>query len=216
MLGETGFTLSDVAEPTVQELNERRWSPFVVVGSIVAIVCVAMARLPDSLVNTIERNRFLESSSSAGWAYRLLAFFAVVQALYGGFYVLRIDHVKKSRTKDPKVAAMTRARVVTVLSRNAAGMVFLTLVYGLASFAVTGELAGFWLFPLLCVFQGAWYFREIGAVIRWLGFQPDTGLEIVPDAVWQREPPDYTPPIARVLTPIEVPAPQEEVAEPVS
>ena len=203
-----------MAEPTVQELNERRWAPFVVAAAIVAIISVAMARLPDSLVNTIERNRFLESSSAAGWAYRLLAFFAIIQALYGGFFVLRIDHVKKSRVEDPKVAAMTRVRVVTVLSRNAAGMVFLTLVYGLATFAVTGQLGGFWLFPFLCVLQGAWYFREIGAVIRWLGFQPDTGLEVIPDAVWPREPPDYMPPIARILTPIEVRLPDEEVAEP--
>lgn len=216
MLGQAGFTLFVVVEPTVQELNERRWSPFVIVASILAIVSIAMARLPDSLVNTIERNRFLESSSAAGWAYRLLAFFAVVQALYGGFFVLRIDLVKRSRAKDPKVAAMTRARVVTVLSRNAAGMVLLTLVYGLATFAVTGELGGFWLFPFLCVLQGAWYFREIGAVIRWLGFQPDTGIEVVPDALWKREPVDYTPPIARVLTPIEVPLPEEKVAEPAS
>lgn len=214
MLGQSGFTLSSMAEPTVQELNERRWAPFAVAAAIVIVVSVAMARLPDSFVNTIERNRFLESSSAAGWAYRLLAFFAIVQALYGGFFVLRVDHVKRSRVEDPKVAAMTRARVVTVLSRNAAGMVFLTLVYGLAAFAVTGELGGFWLFPFLCVLQEAWYFREIGSVTRWLGFQPDTGLEVIPDAVWQREPPDYTPPIARILTPIEVPSPDEEVAEP--
>ena len=202
-----------MAEPTVQELNERRWPPFIVVASIVAIVSVAMARLPDSFVNNIERERFL-SISSAGWAYRLLAFFAIVQALYGGFFVLRIDHVKQSRVEDPKVAAMTRARVVTVLSRNAAGMVILTFIYGLAAFGVTGELGGFWLFPFLCVLQGAWYFRELGAVIRWLGFQPDTAIEVVPEAVWQREPSDYSPPIARGLTPIEVSLPDEEVAEP--
>lgn len=201
-----------MAEPTVQELRERRWGPFVAAASIVAIISVAMARLPDSLVNTIERNRFLDTSS-AGWAYRLLAFFAIVQGLYGGFFVLRIDHVKKSRTEDPKVAAMTRAQVVRALSRNSAGMVLLTLFYGLAAFGVTGELGGFWLFPFLCLLQGAWYFREIGTVIEWLGFQPDTALETTPDAVWEREPPDYTPPIARILTPIEVPLPGEEVAE---
>jgi hypothetical protein len=202
-----------VAEPTVQELRERRWGPYVIVAAIVGIVCIAMARLPDSLVNTIARNRFLDTSS-AGWAYRLLAFFAIVQALYGGFFVLRIDHVKRSRQEDPKVASMTRDRVVRVLARNSAGMVLLTLVYGLAAFFVTGQLGGFWLFPLLCLFQAAWYFREIGSVIGWLGFQPDTALETTPDAVWKREPPDYTPPIARTLTPIEIALPSEEVAEP--
>ena len=197
----------------MQELRERRWGPYAVVASIIGIVSIAMARLPDSLVNTIERNRFLDTSS-AGWAYRLLAFFAVVQALYGGFFVLRVDNVKKSRQEDPKVAAMTRDHIVRVLSRNSAGMVLLTLIYGLAAFGVTGQLGGFWLFPLLCLFQGAWYFREIGSVIGWLGFQPDTALQVTPDAVWNREPPDYTPPIARTLTPIEIVLPSEEVAEP--
>lgn len=166
------------------------------------MISVALIRLPESLVNTIERNRFLDISG-AGWAYRLLAFFAIAQALFGGFYVFRIDNVKRSRVEDPKVAAMTRARVMTSLSRNAAGMVFLTCVYGLASFGVTGQRGGYWLFAFLCLVQGLWYFRELGSVARWLGFQPDTGLEVVPDAVWKREPPDYTPPIARTITPLE-------------
>ena len=173
-----------------------------------AIVCVAMARLPDSLVTSIERERTL-SITAAGWAYRLLAFVAVAQALYGGFVVFRIEHVKRSRAKDPKAAAMTRARVITSLSRNAAGMVLLTLIYGLAAFGVTGERGGFWLFPFLCLVQGAWYFREIGAVARWLGFQPDTEIEVIPEAVWKREPADYSPPIARILTPIATATSQE-------
>ena len=200
-----------MAEPTVQELYERRRPPFIFVAAVVAIISVALFRLPESLINTIERNRFLELTA-AGWAYRLLAFFAIAQALFGGFYVFRIDHVKKSRAEDPKVAAMTRTRVMTSLSRNAAGMIFLTCIYGLASFGVTGQRAGYWLFLFLCVAQGLWYFRELGTVARWLGFQPDTGLEIVPDAVWKREPPDYSPPIARTLTPLEEPTHEAEPA----
>lgn len=199
-----------MAEPTTEELYDRRRPPFILAAAVTAIVSVAIARLPDSLVVSIETNRFL-SNAGAGWAYRLLAFFAVALILYGGFYVLRIDHVKRARAEDDKVAAMTRARLVTSLSRNAAGMTLLTFVYGLAAFGVTGERGGFWLFPLLCVLQGAWYFREIGAVARWLGFQPDIAIDVVPEAIWKREPPDYTPPIARTLTPIvtEEPEPAE-------
>ncbi len=198
-----------MTEPTTKELFERRRPAFLFAAAIIAIVSVAVARLPDSLVNAIERNRFL-STPAAGWAYRLLAFFAIALIVYGGFFVFRIDQVKKSRTEDPKVAAMPRVRVVQSLSRNAAGMVLLTFIYGLAAFGVTGERGGFWLFPFLCCLQAAWYFREIGDVARWLGFQPDTAVAVVPEAVWKREPPDYCPPIARSLTPIERVGSEEE------
>ncbi len=180
-------------------------------AAVIGIVSVAIARLPDSLVTSIETNRFLGNSAS-GWAYRLLAFFAVALIAYGGFYVFRIDHVKRSRAEDPKAAAMTRSRVVTSLSRNAAGMILLTFIYGLAAFGVTGERGGFWLFPFLCALQGAWYFREIGAVVRWLGFQPDTAVDVVPEAVWMPAASDYTPPIARTLASIVQEEP--EAAEP--
>lgn len=201
-----------MTEPTVQDLYDRRRPSFIVVAAVTTILAVAIARLPESLVNAVERNRFLDNTA-AGWAYRLLAFFAVAQMLYGGFYVLRVDHVKRSRAEDPKVAAMTRMQVVTSLSRNAAGMIFLTFIYGLAAFGLTGERGGFWLFPFLCVLQGAWYFREIGAVSRWLGFQPDTALEQMPEAVWESAPADYTPPIARSLVPVEVHVRRDEVTE---
>ena len=197
----------------VENLYERRRPAFIVSAAAIAIVSVAIARLPQSLVNTLERNRFLEGPS-VGWAYRLLAFFAIVQALYGGFFVLRVDHVKKSRQEDPKVAVMTRAEIVTSLARNAAGMIFLTFFYGLAAFGVTGQRGGFWLFPFLCVLQGTWYFREIGSVARWLGFQPDTATEEIPEAIWKREPPDYTPPIARSLSVVEVQLPGDEAPKP--
>lgn len=202
-----------MAEPTVEKLYERRRPAFILAAGVIAIVSVVIARLPESLVNTLERNRFLDTSS-AGWAYRLLAFFAIVQALYGGFFVLRVDHVKKARAEDQKAAAMTRAQVVTSLSRNAAGMLFLTLFYGLATFGITGQRGGFWLFPFLCLLQGLWYFREIGAVARWLGFQPDTAVEVIPEAVWKREPADYTPPIARSLSAIEIRLPGDEATAP--
>ena len=201
-----------MAEPTIKDLYDRRRPAFIFAAAVVVIVSVALARLPDSLVSSIERNRFLTNSSAAGWAYRLLAFFAIALVVYGGFYVFRIDHVKKARSTDPKAAALTRERVITSLSRNAAGMILLTMIYGLASFGVTGQRGGYWLFPFLCCLQGAWYFREIGAVARWLGFQPDTAIEVVPEAVWKRVPPDYSPPIARSLTPIDLPGDEPEPA----
>ncbi len=201
-----------MTEPTVQELYDRRRPPFIATAAVLAILSIAVARLPDSFVNLLERNRILDTSA-AGWAYRLLAFFAIVQALYGGFYVLRIDQVKRARADDPKVARMTRVQVVRSLARTATGMVVLTFVYGLAAFGVTGERGGFWLFPVLCLLQGAWYFREIGTVARWLGFQPDTAVEVTPEAVWKREPADYVPPIARSLSMIEIRLPGDEVSE---
>lgn len=199
-----GVTLAAVAQAGVERLYQRRRPPFIVASSILVIVSLAMARLPESLVAQLGRNAPLNGSAS-GWAYRLLAFIAVAQVAYGGFAVFRIDRVEKARAGDPKVAAMPHEDVIGSLSRNAAGMVLLTLLYGLASFWVTGQRGGFWLFPLLCVAQGAWYLREAGIIARWMTFQPPAGCDEVPEAVWQREPPGYSPPIARAMRPLERP-----------
>lgn len=199
-----GGTLAGVAEAGVERLYQRRRPPFIVAGSILAIVSIAVARVPESLVSQLGRNAPLDGSA-AGWAYRLLAFVAVAQVVYGGFAILRIDRVKKARAEDPKIAAMPHEQIVRSLARNAAGMVLLTLLYGLATFWVTGQRGGFWLFPLLSLAQGAWYFREIGIIARWMTFQPEAGSDDVPEAVWHREPPDYSPPIARVMRPLERP-----------
>jgi hypothetical protein len=186
----------------VRELYERRRASFIFAGAILLIASVAIVRLPESLVDSMETNRAL-STSAAGWAYRLLAFVAVAQVLYGGFVIFRSEQVRKAREANPRVAVMDHARVISYLSRTAATMTLLTLVYGIASFIVTGQRGGFWLFPLLCVAQGAWYFREIGAIARWLVFQPDDTGASLSDAVWKREGPDYCPPIARGLTPLQ-------------
>lgn len=183
--------------PPVTDLYRLRRFPFAVAAAAVAIISVAIARLPDSFVNSIENNRPL-TTPQAGWAYRLLAFAAVAQAVYGGFVVFRIDRVKRARERDEKVGAMAHEDVIRSLSRNAGGAVFLTLIYGIASFGITGERGGYWLFPVMCALQGAWYFREIGAVTRWLTFQPAAETD-VPLAVWEREGPDYCPPLARGL-----------------
>ncbi|MGH2806898.1 MAG: hypothetical protein ACRDKT_06455 [Actinomycetota bacterium] len=181
------------------DLWARRRPAFIFAASIVVIVSIAVARLPDSLVVSIENSRAF-TNDQAGWAYRLLALAAIAQAFYGGFAILRIDRVKRALENDPKIAEMAHERVIASLSRNAAGMVMWTLIYGVAAFVITGERGGFWLFPLACLLQLAWYFREIGAIARWLEFQPEPqqGRAI---AAWVREPSGYVPPIARALVP---------------
>ena len=181
----------------MDKLYSTRRFPFAVAAAAVAIISIAIIRLPDSFVSSLENNRPL-TTPQAGWAYRLLAFAAIAQAIYGGFVVFRIEHVKRARERDEKVAAMLHEDVVRSLSRNAAGAVFLTLIYGIASFGITGQRGGYWLFPVICVLQGAWYFREIGAVARWLTFQPAVETDVAL-AVWEREGPDYCPPLARGL-----------------
>lgn len=179
----------------------RRLRPFLIVAAIGLVVSVAVARLPDSLVSLLERETPF-SSAQLGWAYRLLAVAAVAQALYGGFVLLRPDHVEAARRKDPKVAALPRARLVGVVARTAAAMVLFTFAYGLAAFLVGGQRGGFWLFPVIAVAQGAWYYRQVGQVAKWAGFQPETPDTEPGRGAWRREPPDYCPPLARALTPV--------------
>ncbi|MEA2433442.1 MAG: hypothetical protein QOG54_899 [Actinomycetota bacterium] len=184
----------------MEGLGPRRRTPFAVVAAIAAIICVAIIRLPDAFVIQMERNGPF-SSSQAGWAYRLLAFAAVGQALYGGFVILRVDRVRRARLEDPKVAALLREDLISTVARTAAAQVFFTVIYGVAAFIVTGQRGGFWLFPLIAVAQAAWYYRQVGVIGHWLGFQPATMESQTPRSAWEREPPDYCPPIARGLKP---------------
>ena len=192
----------------MNELSLRRWPPFAVVGAILLVVCVAVARLPDSFLAQMERNRTF-SGTEAGWAYRLLVIAAVAQAIYGGFVALRIERVRRARAEDRKVRRMSRAKILKIVTRNAAGMIVWTLIYGIASLALTGQRGGFWLFPLLAVAQGAWCYRQTGEIGRWLAFQPEaeTGSR---RSIWVREPADYCPPLARGLTPLD----PEDTAQP--
>jgi hypothetical protein len=166
-------------------------------AAIVLIVFVAVARLPETLVSQLERGRPL-SEAQAGWVFRLMFVAALLQAAYGGFVVLRPDRVRKAMRTDPKVARMDRPSVAALVARNAAGMIALTVVYGLAAAGITGERGGFWLFALLAVAQGAYYYRESGVIARWLELQPEPAPE-VRRGEWNREPPDYCPPLARGL-----------------
>ena len=109
------------------ELASRRRAPFAFAAAALGVVTLAIFRLPESLVTQIE-NAGLLSLSGRGWAFRLLAFFAVMQALYVGYSVLRTERVKRARESDPRVARMTRHRIMRSLVRSAVGAVFLTMI----------------------------------------------------------------------------------------
>ncbi len=184
----------------MEDLLARRARPFAIVAVATAIVCIAMIRLPESFLSLIERKTSF-TSAQTGWAYRLLVVAAVAQALYGGFMLLRPDRIEAARRKDPKLARLPRGQLTGVVARTAASMVAFTVVYGLAAFGISGQRGGFWLFPVLAVAQGGWYYHQLGQVATWMGFQPEAADE--PDrGRWQREPPDYCPPLVRGLAPM--------------
>ena len=185
----------------MEELRAKRIRPFAVVAAVLLIVCIAMARLPESLVELLDRNSPF-TSTQKGWAYRLLAFAAIGQGLYGGFMLLRPDRVERALQRDPKLARMSRAKVTSTIARTAASMLIFTLAYGIAAFMVTGQRGGFWLFPVLAIAQGLWYYREVGQIARWMGFRNEPQHHDSARGLWAREPADYCPPIARGLKPV--------------
>jgi hypothetical protein len=182
----------------VEELLARRRWPFVAFGAVGIVACVVIIALPDSLLAQMERNRPLDSGQ-AGWAYRLLVLFALVAAAFTMFRAFTIDAVKRSQERSPKARAMPADRVVDSVSQNAAAVPLLTIVYGVASVIFTGQRGGFWLFPLIALAQGAWHYRSVGEIVRWLVFQPEPEVEEDVSTEWKREPPDYCPPLARGL-----------------
>jgi hypothetical protein len=181
----------------VQSRVETHTTPFIALGAVMLIVFVAIARLPELFVAQLERSSPL-SQAQTGWAFRLLAVAAIAQAAYGGFSVLQIDKVRESWKADPKMADMTRAEVAALVARNAAIMVGLTLVYGLALFFLTGERGSFWLFALLALLQTAWYYRQTRQITEYLAVQPEDETT-KSNGRWEREPDDYCPPLARSL-----------------
>jgi hypothetical protein len=178
----------------------RSRTPFWVAAAVIAIVCLAILRLPDLFVAQMARNRPF-TDAQAGWAYRLLVAAALAQAAYGGFALLRPERVRRDRDEDPKVGRMSRQEVLATVTRNAAFMVFLTIVYGVAAFVVTGERGGFWVFPLVALAQGAWYYRQVGQIGNWLNFQPEVAHAEPAAGAVPEVPPDYSPPLARGLGP---------------
>jgi hypothetical protein len=181
----------------VRELLRRRFPPFLVAGVLLGLVTLAVFRLPESFIAQLE-NGGPFNLTQRGWVFRLLAAFAILQATYVGFGVLRSEHVKKAREKDPKMAALSRTQLMSGLSWNAAAIIVLTAIYGVAMLGFTGERAGFWFFFALGVVQGAWYYREIGQIGRWLGFQPETVERSSGDS-WEPDPSTYSPPLTRGL-----------------
>ena len=172
--------------------------PFWAALAVLAIVTVAVFRLPDSLLVQIQSNGPF-TSVQADWAFRLLALAAAAQAIFVGFVVLRIERVQTSIEKDPKLAEMSKDQIAASLGRSGAGIGMLTVLYGLSALFISGQRAGFWLFVLLTIVQLAWYFRQTGTISQWLEFQPEPTPHRIRD-VWRREPSDYVPPLTRGLT----------------
>jgi fatty acid desaturase len=56
------------------------------------------------------------------------------------------------------------ALLIVSVAWTTAGIASLTLVYGVAAFALTGLRGGFWLFVVVELLQGAWYFRHVCVV----------------------------------------------------
>lgn len=182
----------------MEDIARRRRVPFAVAAAIAFVVIVTVIAIPDSLLVQIERGRPL-TDAQAGWAYRLLAFFAVLQIIYTGGSVFRIERVAEAREKDQSLARLPKEKVISSLARNASALVVFTLIYGLASIAITGQRGGFWLFPVLAIAQGAWYYREIGEIAAWRSFQPDHVDDDPDRGRWRTVGPDHCPAIARAL-----------------
>jgi hypothetical protein len=151
----------------VAPIAARRRAPFSLAAAIVVVVSIAVARLPDTLMDVVQRHSVL-NGGAAGWALRLLALAAAAQATYGAFGIFRPERVETAMRLQEDVAALSSQELVSTLSRTAALMVVLTVVYGLALVSLTGERGGFWLFVLLAGGQGAWYYRECGRIAAWL------------------------------------------------
>ena len=182
----------------MEDLLARRRLPFAGFAAVGVVACVVILSLPESLIAQMERNRAL-NSGQAGWAYRFLVLFALGAAAFSMFRAITVDAVKRSMERSPKVKAMSQQRVVDSVSQNAASIPLLTIVYGAASVIFTGQRGGFWLFPLIALGQGAWHYRSVGEIVRWLTFQPEPEPEEEVSTEWRREPPDYCPPLARGL-----------------
>lgn len=181
----------------MDSLAIRRRFPFAVGAGVLAIVVVAAARLPESFVNGLER-RGPFSFAQAAWIFRLFLAAALIQALYTGFVRLRAERIQQALEGDEKAARWPREKLIAVIARNAAIAALTTLIYGIVLLGLTGLRGSFWAFPLLALAQGAWYYRLVGDVARWASFQPERSSKPAPSE-WQREPPDYCPPLARGL-----------------
>ena len=177
-------------------LLDRRRKPFAVLGGIIVLVSVIVLALPEPGLVQARRNRAF-TSDQAGWAYRLLVLAAIAHAAYAGFAPLR---PYRAGTRLAAARGNTDdGDLVARLAREAAWMASLTLVYGCVALAVTAERGGFWLFVLIAVAQGLWYYRSVGQTAAWLALAPPNG-DPGPRAAGTSMPgDDYVPPVARGL-----------------
>jgi len=181
----------------VQKLIARRRFPFAIGAGVLAVVAVAVARLPESFVVGLERDAPF-SYAEATWIFRFFVAGAVIQALWGGFRQFRTERIQGALERDPKAAAWPKDKLIGVVARNAVIAALMTLVYGLVLLGLTGLRGSFWVFPLISLAQGAWYYRLVGDAAGWASFQPEPPAK-PPPTEWRREPPDYCPPLARGL-----------------
>lgn len=161
----------------------RHPAPFVLTLGIAVIVSIVVALLPEGSVTTLRDHGPL-GDSAAWWAFRLILLAAIGQALYVSFALLHPERIKAARSKEARLARMTRDELLRSISRHAATIAALTLVYGLSAFLITGERDAYWLFPFLLLAQIAIYYRQVGVIESWLSFQP----EFVTDMNERREP----------------------------
>jgi hypothetical protein len=137
--------------------------PFGVAAAALLIVSVAVFRLPQAFVADLQRDGVL-TGDAADVAFVLFGAAALVQAAYGGFVLLRPERIETALAADARPPGAPRADALSSVAWNAAGIASLTLVYGVAAFALTGLRGGLWLFVVLELLQGAWYFRQVGVV----------------------------------------------------
>lgn len=181
----------------MDDLVTRRRVPFTVVGIVVAVTTLALFRLPELFVAQLRRNAALADARGT-WGFRILLVVSVGQAVFVGYRVLRTERLAEVEAEristDPD-----RGRLASAVAWMAAGMVALTLVYGVAMFLFTGLRAGFWAFAAVILAQALWYYRLAGDFSRWLAREPAPPRRT--GRAWDRGDADYTPPIARGLGP---------------
>src|SRR5947208_9217731 len=132
-----------MAATTPANYASRRRRPFLLAAGAALILCIAVARLPGSFVDLLARRSALDSYQQA-WLILLLLTVTAVQALHGGFVLLRPERVATAAQDDRRLAGRGAADVAGLIARNAAAMALLTLVYGLAAFWLTRRKEIFW------------------------------------------------------------------------
>ena len=192
----------------MNDLVARRRVPLAVAALVVALVTVALFRLPELFVSQLRDDAPLQGGAGRT-AFWILVVVAIGQAAYAGFRILRPEqlgepepvrlHPDRGKRRRPTIAD-PYSRIASTVGWVAAGLVTLTLVYGVAMFGLTGLRAGFWVFVAIMSVQLLWYLRLTGDMLRWLNRQQDPPVEREPP--WDRGDADYSPPIARGLAPV--------------